>query len=132
MVWQNALVLLDTQCNGNWISARLVKRLGLGGKTQQISRLETRQTASGKVSASEVIKLTWKFEKGQRVHECTCYVFADTKESSQCDVLFGKEYIVEEKFISINHGSMNVLTKHEEMSLCMLHKYPSDPKSILT
>ncbi|KAK3369654.1 ankyrin repeat-containing domain protein [Lasiosphaeria ovina] len=103
--WVHATALLDTQCQiGNWISKRLVERLG---KAHLISaRLDLPQ-------ACGIISLAWKWHdpRGIRVHECQFYVFP---ESPHIDVLFGAKYIMSEDLLRVNESAILPLVEHKK------------------
>jgi len=112
--WVHATALLDTQCQvGNWISNRLVERLG---KTHLISTppyLPQVCEASGRlIQARGIIHLTWKWHdpRGLRNHDCQFYVFP---ESPHLDVVFGVKYIVAEGLIRFNESAILPLVEHK-------------------
>lgn len=109
-----ATALLDTQCHvGNWISHRLVQRLG------KISSISTEFVppkvveASGRpVTACGVINLDLKWHpQATRNHVCPFYVFP---HSDHIDVLFGVEYIASEGLLQVNELALAPLVKHKE------------------
>ncbi|KAI3320626.1 hypothetical protein HD806DRAFT_547173 [Xylariaceae sp. AK1471] len=86
--WILATALLDTQCQvGNWISRRLVERLGkLSSFSTEFVPPEVVEASGGPVSACGVIDLDWKWHpQATRNHVCQFYVFPF---SSHLDVLF--------------------------------------------
>jgi hypothetical protein len=110
-----AAALLDTQCHtGNWISRRLVERLGKLPELHQDFVPPELKDASGKyVEVSGEVTLDWKWSpKGTRVHQCKFFVFP---RSEHLDVIFGVEYIVAEGLITIEEGVMVPLTAHKKM-----------------
>lgn len=118
--YRDAMALLDTQCDGNWISTRLVDRLCLGNTVVDQAATVTRNTPCGRVSASTTITPTWRFQNALSIRdECEFFIFQDTKESRKYDVLLGKQYIVKEDIFTINDDKiMSVLSRHEDIKLC--------------
>ncbi|KAL9628052.1 MAG: hypothetical protein Q9204_006146 [Flavoplaca sp. TL-2023a] len=109
-----ASALLDTQCqDGNWISLRLVKRLGMQAKISQEFESPALTDAGGRpIVACGIIPLQWKWRsKGIRVHECNFFVFP---ESDHLDVIFGVDYILAAKLITVNDGAMTPMTAHNK------------------
>ncbi|KAH8884090.1 hypothetical protein GQ53DRAFT_846441 [Thozetella sp. PMI_491] len=112
--WALATALLDTQCQvGNWISWRLVQRLG---KLSQISTNFTPPQlveASGRpIRACGVIKLNWKWQpRGTRTHECQFYVFPG---SMHLDVLFGVDFILSENLLRVDESVIVPLVEHKK------------------
>ena len=112
--WVLATALLDTQCHtGNWISKRLVQRLG---KLSSISFDFVPPhivDASGRlVLACGVIDLRWRWHPhGCRFHECQFYILPD---SSHLDILFGVQYIVSENLVFVNESAMVPLVQHKK------------------
>jgi len=112
--WVHATALLDTQCQvGNWISNRLVERLG---KTHLIStppHLPQVLDASGRlIRPRGIINLTWKWHdpRGLRNHDCQFYIFP---ESAHLDMVFGVEYIVAEGLVCVNESAILPLVEHK-------------------
>ncbi|KAI0529929.1 hypothetical protein GGR58DRAFT_495201 [Xylaria digitata] len=112
--WILASALLDTQCQvGNWISRRLVERLGkLSSISTEFIPPEVVEASGGPVSACGVIDLDWKWHpQATRNHVCQFYVFPF---SSHLDVLFGVEYIVSERLLRVNELALAPLVKHKK------------------
>ncbi|RYC54082.1 hypothetical protein CHU98_g12127 [Xylaria longipes] len=112
--WIPATALLDTQCQvGNWISRRLVERLGkLSSISTEFVLPEVVEASGGPVSACGVIDLEWKWHpQATRNHVCQFYVFP---RSSHLDVLFGVEYIVSERLLQVNELALAPLVKQKK------------------
>ena len=110
-----AAALLDTQCqNGNWISKRLVERLGRSNEISEVKEKPHVQDASGReMVVCGTITLPWKWSnKATRWHEGHFFVMAS---SDHLDVLFGVEYIVSENLVSFNSSSITPLTEHKKL-----------------
>ncbi|KAL8852747.1 MAG: hypothetical protein Q9221_002377 [Calogaya cf. arnoldii] len=117
-----ASALLDTQCHtGNWISSRLVKRLGREHKVSQDYEPPNLTDASGNdVVACGIIRLHWKWSPhGTRVHECDFFVFPGTPN---LDVVFGVDYILSEGLVTVNEKAMYPMTAHQKATPGRLHK----------
>ncbi|KAK0716147.1 hypothetical protein B0H67DRAFT_554516 [Lasiosphaeris hirsuta] len=112
--WVYATALLDTQCQiGNWISNRLVERLGMMHLISTPPHLPQACDASGRlIQARGVIDLPWKWHdpRGIRVHECQFYIFPN---STHLDVVFGVEYIVAEDLLRVNESAILPLVEHK-------------------
>lgn len=111
-----ATALLDTQCQkGNWISLRLVKRLGKESSISQNVTVPEMPDASGRsIMATGVIELEWKrHPRGNRVHQCHFSVFPT---SDQLDVIFGVEYIVQENLLTVNNDALVPLLEHKKLN----------------
>ena len=110
---------MDTGClSGNWISAKLVKRLGKESSVSQDFESPGSVDASGNpVHAAGVIELSWrKHPRGTKFHHCRFFVFA---EIDQFDLLVGVDYIQSEKLMSINDAMVPlVLHKNVKKGVC--------------
>ncbi|KAL8653798.1 MAG: hypothetical protein Q9226_003698 [Calogaya cf. arnoldii] len=109
-----ASALLDTQCHiGNWISRRLVKRLGREHKVSKDYEPPNLTDAGGNdVVACGIIRLHWKWSPhGTRVHECDFLVFPGTPN---LDVVFGVDYILSEGLVTVNEKAMYPMTAHQK------------------
>jgi hypothetical protein len=124
-VYRDAVALLDTQCDGNWISNRLIKRLGLENLIVDCATTENHITPSGSLLPSATIKPTWKFKSGVSVQdEYEFFVFKDTRESDYYDVLIGRQYIVKGGLLTINNDKfVSVLSQHEVTKLCKSYRF---------
>jgi hypothetical protein len=114
-----ATALLDTQCQrGNWVSLRLVKRLGKASSISPDFTAPGIGDASGhSITAIGIIELDWKrHPRGNRVHTGKFYVFP---ASDQFDVLFGVQYIVQEKLLLVNDDAMAPLLEHKKLNNSM-------------
>ncbi|GAW23978.1 hypothetical protein ANO14919_135570 [Xylariales sp. No.14919] len=109
-----ATALLDTQCRvGNWVSRRLVERLGM------LSSISTKFVppevvdANGRpVTPCGVVNLTWKWHPdGIRVHDCRFYVLPS---SDHLDVVFGAEYIESKRLLQVNEQAFLMLVPHKK------------------
>lgn len=108
-----ACALLDTQCQkGNWISARLVERLGRQDEISHDYKSPNLTDAGGhKVVDCGIISLQWKWSpRGHRMHEDKFFVM----QSPGVDVLFGEEYIVSEGLLIINEQKMLPMISHNK------------------
>ena len=109
-----ASALLDTQCQrGNWISRRLVERLGRQHEISQDYNPPDVLDANGHpVVACGIISLQWKWSpRGTRVHECSFLVFS---ESDHLDVIFGAEYLESKGLVFVNESAMTPMTAHNK------------------
>jgi predicted GIY-YIG superfamily endonuclease len=109
-----AMALLDTGCQtGNWISPKIVARLGKQGSVSQEFDAPGAADANGRpVTAAGVIELQWKkHPRDNRLHHTRFFVFADV---DQFDILLGAEYIVKENLIGISQDAMAPLVEHEK------------------
>ncbi|KAK1764166.1 hypothetical protein QBC33DRAFT_548251 [Phialemonium atrogriseum] len=107
--------LLDTQCHrGNWISKRLVQRLGMASLICPSFESLNMVDANGRpVSAGGVITLTWRwFPKGTRSYESQFYVLPN---SDHLDVIFGVEYIEAENLLHVNESAMLPLVEDNRL-----------------
>ncbi|KAI1124035.1 hypothetical protein F5Y10DRAFT_250548 [Nemania abortiva] len=112
--WIVATALLDTQCHvGNWVSHRLVERLGkLSSISTEFVPPEVIEASGGPVSACGVVDLDWKWHpQATRNHVCRFYVFPS---SDHLDVLFGVEYIVSERLLQVNELALTPLVKEDK------------------
>ena len=110
-----AAALLDTACqSGNWISLRLVERLGKQNAILQKYEPPSVQDANGQeMPACGVVTLQWKWSNyGTRVYDGEFFVMPG---SQHLDVVFGVEYIVREGLIYFNGGSIAPLTAHKKL-----------------
>ena len=111
-----ALALLDTLCqSGDWISKRLVQRLGKQGDIKPEKVLSSIKDANGReVEACGTIKLHWKWcPRGVRIFDTTFNVFSDSR---QFDVIFGVEFIFAQNIMSVNEEAMMApLTAHKKI-----------------
>ena len=115
-----ATALLDTQCQiGNWISRRLVERLGmLLSISTDFEPPEVVDANGQPVGACGIISLNWKWHpRGVRNNECQFYVFSD---SNYLDVLFGVDYIVSENLLLVNESAIIPLIEHKKVKKGML------------
>lgn len=113
--WVHVTALLDTQCQvGNWISKRLVQRLGMASLVSTSFEPPNIVDASGRpVSACGVINLNWTwYPGGTRNHECQFYVLAN---ADHLDVIFGVEYIVSENLLQVNESAILPLLEHKKL-----------------
>ncbi len=118
--YQNATALLDTQCHGNWISNRLVERLGRQEHIQREKETLYFQDVNGQeVRSLGIIKLPWKWNSRSRVYDETFHVL----NSEHLDILFGVEFIVAKKLFALNSGEMDIiapLVSHTKIKACWL------------
>ncbi|RWA04856.1 hypothetical protein EKO27_g10244 [Xylaria grammica] len=112
--WEVATALLDTQCwVGDWVSLRLVERLGM------LSSISTKFVPPGVVDANGrsvtpcgVVDLKWKWHpQGTRVHVRQFYVLPS---SDHLDVVFGAEYIESEGLLRLNEQAFLMLVQHKK------------------
>lgn len=106
------MALLDSQCRaGNWISKRLVQRLGKGGEISQDYTTPNLQDVNGHdVEPCGTISLEWWWHpQGIRVYECDFYVFAN---SDHLDVVLGAQCIFRERLLEAPKNQLAVLTEH--------------------
>ncbi|KAI0421656.1 hypothetical protein F5X98DRAFT_329002 [Xylaria grammica] len=112
--WEVATALLDTQCwVGDWVSLRLVERLGM------LSSISTEFVPPGVVDANGrsvtpcgVVNLKWKWHpQGTRVHVCQFYVLPS---SDHLDVVFGAEYIESKGLLQVNEQAFLILVPHKK------------------
>ncbi|KAI1411524.1 hypothetical protein F5Y13DRAFT_165166 [Hypoxylon sp. FL1857] len=108
------MALLDTQCHkGNWISHRLVKRLGMLSliSTEFVSP-KLFEASGAIVRASGVVNLNWKWHpQSTRIHSGQFYVLP---HSDHLDVLFGVEYIKSERLLQVNELALIPLVQHKK------------------
>ncbi|KAI4265011.1 MAG: hypothetical protein L6R38_009711 [Xanthoria sp. 2 TBL-2021] len=132
-----ASALLDTQCQrGNWISKRLVERLGRQHEISQDYNPPDVLDANGHpVVACGIISLQWKWSpRGTRVHECSFLVFP---ESDHLDVIFGAEYLWSRGLVSVNESAMTPMTAHnkattaEKAAIAAAHEKQKQGKAAL-
>lgn len=99
---------------GNWVSRRLVQRLGkLSSISTEFIPPEVVEASGRPISPCGVIELEWKWHpKGTRNHLCQFYVFAP--ESDYLDVVFGVEYIESERLIQVNELAFLTLVEHKK------------------
>ncbi|KAI1457861.1 hypothetical protein F4805DRAFT_474762 [Annulohypoxylon moriforme] len=112
--WILATALLDTQCHaGNWISRRLVDRLGkLSLISTNFVSPQVVEVSGRPVSACGVIDLDWKWHpNGTRNHTCQFHVLPD---SDHLDVLFGVEYIISESLLQVNELALAPLVEYKK------------------
>ncbi|KAL8850725.1 MAG: hypothetical protein Q9221_004373 [Calogaya cf. arnoldii] len=117
-----ASALLDTQCQrGNWISKRLVERLGRQHEISQDYNPPDVLDANGHpVVACGIISLQWKWSpRGTRVHECSFLVFP---ESDHLDVIFGAEYLWSKGLVFVNESAMTPMTAHNKATTASSEK----------
>lgn len=110
-----ATALLDTQCHrGNWISNRLVQRLGMASLISTSFEPLNMVDASGRpVNASGVIDLNWRwYPNGTRNYESQFYVLPN---SDHLDVIFGVEYIEAENLLHVNESAMLPLVEDNRL-----------------
>ncbi len=113
--WVHATALLDTQCHlGNWISRRLVQRLGkLSSISTGFAPPEIVEASGRPIRACGVINLEWGWHPRRcRVHECQFYILPN---SSHLDVLFGVEYITSENLLIVNESAIAPLLEHKKL-----------------
>jgi len=105
--FQSATALLDTQCqHGNWISNRLVERLGRQEYVRQEKETLNVQDVNGQeVHSLGTIKLSWKWNSRSRVYDADFHVF----NSEHFDILFGVQYIVAKGMVTFNSGETDVI-----------------------
>ena len=106
---------LDTQCEkGNWISRRLVDRLG---RTKEIIVDDIGPAlidASGhSIIPCGSILLDWRWGRGGTIlKQCKFFVFPP--ESEHLDVIFGADFIKTEGLFSFNEDAFLTLTQHQK------------------
>ncbi|KAI4222299.1 MAG: hypothetical protein L6R36_006245 [Xanthoria steineri] len=108
-----AVAILDTGCHtGNWISRRLVERLGRQDEiSHDYERPDLKDAGGHAVVAHGIISLEWKWLlHGIRWHECKFFVM----EPEYLDVLFGAEYIVSEGLVTVNECAMTPMIAHNK------------------
>lgn len=100
---------------GNWISHRLVERLGKQSLiSKEFTPPEVVEVSGGPVNACGVIDLEWKWlPKGTRNHVGQFYVLP---QSSHLDVVFGSDYIESEKLIQVIESAFVTLWKHNNVT----------------
>lgn len=115
--WKVARALLDSQCQvGNWISRRLVVRLGLSHLiSTDFDPFEMIEASGRLLQACGVIALDWmlKCPKATCIHHCRFYVFPN---SDHIDVIFGAEYLVSNSMVLVNPAGMLTLVEHKRAS----------------
>lgn len=112
--YAHARALLDTQCqSGNWISRRLVERLGKTSEILGVNNPPSLKAVSGhSITPYGILSLDWRWnETGNRVHRCDFYVFP---ESDHLDIIFGAEYIAAEDLVTVPVCSFSPLTQHRK------------------
>ena len=116
--WVHAVVLLDTQCQrGNWISRRLVERLGMSALVStDFESFDMVQASGMSLRGSGVVNITWRWRTQQatRNYECPFYVFP---ESDHLDAVFGVEYIVSQNLVAVNELIMLPLIPHTKINV---------------
>ncbi|KAF2195048.1 hypothetical protein K469DRAFT_733808 [Zopfia rhizophila CBS 207.26] len=110
-----ATALLDTQCqSGNWISQRLVERLGKSSSISRDFSAPSVADANGNsVRASGVVTLEFKRHRGNRFFQSQFFVFPPS--SDHFDVIFGVEYIVQENLVSVSEDALVPLVLHKKL-----------------
>jgi tetratricopeptide (TPR) repeat protein len=111
-----ATALLDTACQtGNWISQRLVERLGKTSSISQDFAAPSVADANGNsVRATGVVTLEFKRgQRGNRFYESQFFVFPPF--SNHFDVIFGVEYIVRENLLSVSEDVLVPLVLHKKL-----------------
>ena len=111
-----AVATLDTGCHvGNWISRKLVKRLGWQDKNKVSQDYEPpglTDAGGHKVVACGSITLQWKWSpQGSVVNEDDFFIF---QESPGVDVVFGAELLVSRDLVSVNERNMLVMIAHNK------------------
>jgi hypothetical protein len=91
-----------------------VKRLGKESSISQNFTAPEISDASGlSITATGVIELEWKrHPRGNRIHQCHFFVFPT---SDQLDIIFGVEYIVQEKLLMVNNDALVPLLEHRKL-----------------
>ncbi|KAI0975150.1 hypothetical protein F4678DRAFT_419465 [Xylaria arbuscula] len=108
-----AVALLDTQCClGNWISDRLVKRLGMESSISPEFDHPVLRDASGQlVTACGVVDLQWKwYPYGTRTHASQFYVLP----TGHVDVVIGVEFILSNRLVLTNEGAFLTLVRDKK------------------
>ena len=111
-------VLMDTQCTkGNWISYKLVKKLGMKRWMGPVDEpLNVRDYNGNSVDAEGVISFRWGGRNGTTIYDpVKCYV---GNPGIDFDIIFGSEYIRKEKLASVNAERFLVTVQHEPANIC--------------
>ena len=116
--WVHAVVLLDTQCQrGNWISRRLVERLGMSALVPtDFESFDMVQASGRSLRANGVVNITRRRRTQQATinYECPFYVFP---ESDHLDGVFGVEHIVSQNLVVVNESLMLPLIQHTKINV---------------
>lgn len=123
--YKDAIACLDTMCHGsNWISAQLItRRLKLGQGVENLPTPKTYQTASGTLSATRMITPSWYFKADHRakyiIDDQRFFIFEDSPENRQLDLLIGVETIVELKLVARTRtNAVYTLLQQKAENLC--------------
>ncbi len=105
---------LDTQCQaGNWISMRLVERLGWSAQVSTDCDLPELSDANGRpFRASGVVNITWQRPDGIRNDEFLFYVHPDPGEVF--DVIFGQGFTYSRNLFRPNPVAILTLVEHKK------------------
>lgn len=112
--FQFAIALLDTQCQrGNWISERLLGRLGLSHLISKSTvTLDMRSASGHRVESRGTIRLQWKWHpNGTCIKHETFYILGDVTE---IDVVIGRDYIVKHGLLRPDPAAFMPLIQHEK------------------
>lgn len=103
---KHAVALLDTQCQrGNWVSSQFIKRIGKTSEVRIVWNAPLLQAAKGGfVTTQGQISLEWKRQQGNNFYETDFYVLP--KDAMTFDVIFGAEFISENKLLTVNEHVM--------------------------
>lgn len=109
-----AVALLDTQCqSGNWISLRLVERLGLTDHITKNTNIPVLRSGTGQdVESLGELEIEWRwYPNGVRMYHALFFVF---KEGSHLDIIIGVEFIVREDLVRANMPAFVPLVEHQK------------------
>ncbi|KAE8448778.1 hypothetical protein EG329_008780 [Mollisiaceae sp. DMI_Dod_QoI] len=105
---QDAIALLDTGSDDEWISRTLVDKLGYSINTH------ARKTAScgnnGILQSEGTVSLKWRVQHRLLTTEFNVYDFDDL------DVVFGNDFLVKEKLVTWNHSRLLPLVSDTKAS----------------
>jgi hypothetical protein len=121
-----AIALLDTQCQrGNWISMRLVEKLGLRASIMRDKTAPNLTSGTGQdVKSVGAIKIEWYWHpNGTRMYHANFFVF---EEGFHLDVVIGVEFIVLEDLIRVNKSAFVPLTEHRKATDCKSREHGSE------
>ncbi|KAK4211760.1 hypothetical protein QBC37DRAFT_206202 [Rhypophila decipiens] len=111
-----AVALLDTQCQkGNWISSRLVERLGVSDQVRtDIEAVEVWDANGKPVKACGAVDLVWRpHPNGERNHWCRFYVLP--RSGDKFDIILGADFIHANGLLLLNLPALLTLTEHEKI-----------------
>ena len=107
------VVTLDLGCTeGNWISADLVKRLGMEDNIRLVRHPPNISDYHGRpIYAAGMISFKWKHLDGTKMHDPVEFYIGSR---NGIDMIFGRKYCLENQLVSINVKNMLPMMKNRE------------------